>query len=141
MHVGDLDGLTRSGSSGWRARVTITIHDQSHAAVADAVVSATWSGGYSAGASCMTGTDGQCTLSSDLVSLQSNVTFTVDSVAHGSFAYHPGENHDPDGDSDGTTIILSASGVVSLAEMMVAAPGGGFMSRMVNLLVRLFEFH
>jgi hypothetical protein len=37
------------------------------------------------------------------------VTFTVNGIAHATLAYAAGENHDPDGDSDGTTITVSKS--------------------------------
>jgi hypothetical protein len=33
--------------------------------------------------------------------------FTVDSVDHAALLYDPGANHDPDGDSNGTSIIVS----------------------------------
>jgi len=32
------------------------------------------------------------------------VSFTVTNVALGTFVYKPASNHDPDGDSNGTTI-------------------------------------
>ena len=35
-----------------------------------------------------------------------SVTFTVDNVAIPLLQYQPAENHDPDGDSDGTTITI-----------------------------------
>jgi hypothetical protein len=38
------------------------------------------------------------------------VTFTVVNVTKGGFAYTPPTNHDPDGDSDGTTIVVVKSG-------------------------------
>ena len=34
----------------------------------------------------------------------------VDGVAHATLPYQPAENHDPDGDSDGTSILISQSG-------------------------------
>jgi hypothetical protein len=36
-----------------------------------------------------------------------DVSFSVDSVEIAGHAYSPGDNHDPDGDSDGTTISVS----------------------------------
>jgi hypothetical protein len=37
----------------------------------------------------------------------SSVTFAVDGVAHSSLTYDATDNHDPDGDSDGTSITVS----------------------------------
>jgi hypothetical protein len=36
-----------------------------------------------------------------------SVTFTVDIVSHTTLTYSAGDNHDADGDSDGTMIIVS----------------------------------
>ena len=38
---------------------------------------------------------------------QSSVTFAVDGIATGG-AYASGDNHDPDGDSDGSAIVILA---------------------------------
>jgi hypothetical protein len=35
------------------------------------------------------------------------VTFTVQDVAHATFAYQAADNADPDGDSDGTAISVN----------------------------------
>lgn len=57
MHVGDLDGTATSQRSVWTASVTITIHDSSHALLANASVTGFWNDG-TVGV-CTTGADGR----------------------------------------------------------------------------------
>ncbi|HLC02874.1 MAG TPA: Ig-like domain-containing protein [Anaerolineales bacterium] len=108
MHIGDLDGSTRTvGVKWWRAMVTVTVHDAGEAPVANASVNGTWSGGASGTGSCVTDGSGQCSLSSNnIANGAGNATFAVTSVGNGSLTYDPGANHDPDGDSDGTAITI-----------------------------------
>ena len=104
-HVGDLDASTTSTKNTWQASVTVIVHDASHAALSGAVVTGTWSGGYSGSASCTTNGAGQCIVQTGTLNRnRSSVTFTVTNVT-GSLTYS-GSNHDPDGSSDGTTITL-----------------------------------
>ncbi len=71
------------------------------------MVEDTWSGSTKGGGSCTTGASGWCTLiKSNLKSDTTSVTFIVDNVTHATFSYNSGDNHDPDSDSDGTSIIL-----------------------------------
>jgi hypothetical protein len=109
MHVGDLGGAATSGSRGrWNASVTVTVHDQDHALLANASVSGSWSGGASGSGSCTTNGSGECTVSKNNIKTNSsNVTFTVGNLTLSSFSYAPGSNHDPDGDSNGTSIIVN----------------------------------
>ena len=88
--------------------VTIKAHDENHNPVVGATVSGSWSHGYSGSAQCVTGNDGSCAVSTDNIRRnRANVTFTVNDVTGSSFTYVPADNHDPDGDSDGTGIIVS----------------------------------
>ena len=106
-HVGDLDGSRTSSGNTWQARTTITVHDATHGGVSGAVVSGTWSGGYSGAGSCTTNSTGQCTVTSG--SIRKNVTsatFAVTNVSDGTLAYTASSNHDPDGDSNGTAITV-----------------------------------
>jgi PKD repeat protein len=112
MHVGDLDAEPRLLEKGnWQASVTITVHDVDHNPVLDAMVTGTWSGGYSGTAACIKTTDsnGQCVVDSDSIHKRfDSVTFTVQDVTHGTVSsYDATANHDPDGDSDGTLISVS----------------------------------
>ena len=110
MHIGDLDGSSRWswGTWLWLAEVTIEVHNTNHGPVSDATVSGTWSNGYSGSAQCTTDGNGRCTISTGSIWRSStSATFTVDNVAHATLGYQPASNHDPDADSDGTTIVVS----------------------------------
>lgn len=110
MHIGDLDGSSSWywGTFLWQATVTIEVHDAGHAVVANATVSGTWSGGYSGSGECTTGSNGRCSITSGTIRrAQSSTTFTVNNVTHSTLTYQPADNHDPDGDSDGTSISIS----------------------------------
>jgi PKD repeat protein len=102
MHVGDLDGTSTQGAKGSSiANVTVVVHDGNHQRVASAYVVGRWSSGDASG--CTTEGTGQCTLSTSLKGTAG--TFTIQTVEHVAYVYR-GPNHDPDGDSDGTTITV-----------------------------------
>ena len=106
MHVGDLDGNSLNNGRTWTAEVTITVHDPDHNALSGADVSGDWSTGDTA--TCTTDSSGQCTVSlSGLRKNVSPVSFTVTDVSHPDYSYSSSDNHDPDGDSDGTTISVA----------------------------------
>ncbi len=106
MHVGDLDGNSINNGSTWTAQVTITVHDASEGLVANATVSGSWSGPVSQSATCTTDSSGACTVSvSGIHKRNRSVTFTVDNVTD-TLTYDSTANHDPDGDSDGTSITV-----------------------------------
>ena len=105
MHVGDLDGSSTNQQQRWTAAVTIAVHDRVHGAVAGAAVTGAWDDG-SVG-SCTTNASGRCTVSRSAIPKSANRgTFTIRSVARSGFGYNPAGNHDPDGDSSGTTITV-----------------------------------
>ncbi len=107
MHVGDLDASASSGKRDrWNANVTITVHDESDGALADATVSGLWSDGSSG--SCFTNKSGQCAIDRNNIRSGDSITFTVTDVTHGAFTYSAADNHDEeDGDaSDGTSIAV-----------------------------------
>ncbi|MFC1991409.1 PKD domain-containing protein [Chloroflexota bacterium] len=108
MHVGDLDASTRSiGRSGkWVVTVTVTIDDGDHQLVSGATVYGTWSGDTGGDVSGITGGDGTVTFTTGTINGGSSVSFTVDNVSE-ILTYFPSDNHDEDGDSDGTTITVS----------------------------------
>jgi len=93
VHVGGLSYSTTSGKSGWRATVKITLHDAGHLVLpSGATVSGAWSGGYSGNSSCITGANGQCSVSSGNMSKRKNsATFTITNVS-GALTYQPGSN-------------------------------------------------
>jgi len=106
VHVGDLDGSGSLGSRNrWDALVVITVHDNGENPISGATVTGSWSAGGSN--SCVTDVKGQCSLSKgNLKGSQSIVTFTVDNVSYSSYTYQSADNHDPDGDSNGTNITI-----------------------------------
>jgi hypothetical protein len=105
VHVGDLDGSSINRGRTWTAIVAITVHDANHGAVASATASGGWSDGSSA--SCVTDSSGQCAVSlSGILKRTGNVIFAVNEVAHATLTYDATDNHDPDGDSDGTSITV-----------------------------------
>jgi PKD repeat protein len=105
LHVGDLDGMSVSQKNTWTASVTITAHDSSHGVIANATVGGSWNDGSTS--ACTTSASGQCTVSrSGIHKTVSSVLFTVTSVARPTFVYKPADNHDPDGESNGTTITV-----------------------------------
>ena len=108
MHVGDLDGSGVAAPRGrWDATVTITVHDATENPVAGATVDGTWGDGASGGASCVTDADGQCSVTKgNIKGNVTSVTFTVDGVIASGYTYDAGANHDPEGDSDGTSITV-----------------------------------
>ena len=109
IHVCDLDGTSElSKKSRWNAVVTITVHDQGSNPVVGATVTGSWSDGATGGGSGVTDGDGQCSIAkNNLKTNVGSVTFTVDGVSCAGYIYEPESNDDPDGDSDGTTIIVS----------------------------------
>ena len=111
MHVGDLDGSSTLLTSRWTANVLVTIHDGSENPVANATVNGSWSNGTNGSGNCVTNGSGQCTISkANIRNNFDDVTFTVDNVTHASNTYQSGSNHDPDGDSDGTVIVVFKDG-------------------------------
>lgn len=114
VHVGDLDGSTTTlGGNRWRAIVTVTVHDANHNPIVGATVSGTWSAGDANGRqlSCPTPTNalGQCTLQSGRLSraTDASVIFSVTNVTIAGYTYQSGDNHDPESDSNGTTITVN----------------------------------
>lgn len=108
VHVGDLLGVRVRLGSRWRADVTITVHDHDHNWIDGALVSGSWSGGASGPDSCTTWSVGRCAVGSpSMKNGVPSVTFTVESVQFGGVTYNADANHDPGGDSDGTSVTVN----------------------------------
>jgi FtsP/CotA-like multicopper oxidase with cupredoxin domain len=113
MHIGDLDASPQATSiagNRWRAFVTVSVHDVNHGPVSGATVTGTWSAGDANGQdlSCTTGTNGRCTLKSGRIpNGTASVVFAVTNVSKALFTYASAANHDPDGDSNGTSITVN----------------------------------
>lgn len=111
VHIGDLDGMTAlaKNKKSWTATVTIVVHDASHNPQSNVTVRGNWGGGASGAASCVTDAGGSCGIvSANLVAKKvSSVTFSVNGIDSASALYTPNDNHDPDGDTNGTTIAFA----------------------------------
>jgi serine protease AprX len=108
IHVGDLDGSTATSKNTWTASVTLTAHNASDGTVQGATASGNWSGGFSGSASCTTGLDGTCKVTTtNLNKSRTSATFTVINVTATGATYVSSSNHDPDNDSTGTTITVN----------------------------------
>ena len=109
FHVGDLDGSSSSiGSVRWTAIVKILVHNSSETLLVGATVYGKWTNGATGNGSCVTNSSGICSIS--MPSIQSSVkkiTFTVTKVVYTGRTYQAASNHDPDGDSNGTSIIVN----------------------------------
>jgi len=107
-HVGDLDRSTAASGKTWTAKVTIRIDTAAHAPVGGVTVSGSWSNGASGTTSCRTGSNGTCTVQVGKLSRATvaAVTFTVNGASRSGWTYTPAANHDLEGDSDGTTIVV-----------------------------------
>ena len=109
MHIADLDGANSTDGTKWRTHATLTVRDAAGVPVTGAKVYATWS--YGSLTDCTTDINGQCSRTSGKLKLAevSAVSLAVDHVIHPEvlvWAYDPTGNADPDGDSDGTVVIL-----------------------------------
>jgi len=108
MHVGDLDGLSVNKGSTWSAIVTVVVHDANHNPVVSATVTGEWNGAIPATSSCMTDAQGTCQVRLDGIRKRyPSVVFAVTGLIHPSSVYKPPDNHDPDGDSDGSAILVA----------------------------------
>jgi PKD repeat protein len=107
VHVGDLDGTKTSVRNTWTAAVTIEVHDGSHTPVSGATVHGDWSEGAGDSTECATDDSGRCTVEKTGIPKKvSSVVFTVTDVNLDGTTYADAENHDPDGDSNGTRITV-----------------------------------
>jgi hypothetical protein len=82
--------------------------DQDGLPVGGATVSGSWSSGVTGSGMCVTDGSGKCTITRFLIrNLTPSVNFTVTGVSASGFVYDPGANADPDGDSNGTVIVVN----------------------------------
>jgi thermitase len=107
-HIGDLDGSSAGNKSSWTALLTVTVHNSSHQGVSGAMVTGTWSGAATGSGTCTTGAAGTCVVvSGNVRKRDGSVTFTVAGVTASGLNYSAGQNHDPDGESNGTAITIA----------------------------------
>ncbi len=126
IHVGDLDGSSTPNGSRWNASVLVTVHNNSESPVTGATVSGSWSNGASGSASCVTNSSGQCTVTvNNLRGTVNSVTFSVNNVSLAGNTYNASANHDPDGDSNGTSINVPKDGTPPPTPTPTATPPPG----------------
>jgi hypothetical protein len=107
MHVGDLDGVSSPVRKRWEATVVILVHDSSENVVPEAIVTGFWDGDSADSTSCVTDAAGVCTVvKSNIKSNVSSVAFAVSELSYSAMVYQAADNHDPDGDSDGSQITV-----------------------------------
>ncbi len=107
LHIGDLDGTSSAAGNKWNATVTILLHDGSEHPLANAVVSGKWINGGTGSASCTTNARGLCAVTkTGLNAKTASISFSVTGASAAGLTYTPSANHDPDGDSNGTSIIV-----------------------------------
>jgi hypothetical protein len=111
IHVGDLDALPQNGGNVWSAVVEITVHDANHQPLNGATIVGAWSISGVNSNTCTTGDgggNGTCiVLFPNLKKSVRSVTFTVQSVTKATYTYKASANHDPDGSSNGTSIVAN----------------------------------
>jgi hypothetical protein len=109
LHVGDLDAVGVLGSyDRWIARVTIEVHDNEETPVSGVLVSAVWSESDKGEATCTTNAVGFCRVSASglLRNGVPTIGLTINGLSLAGYDYAPALSHDPDGDSDGTSIVV-----------------------------------
>jgi hypothetical protein len=111
MHAGDLDGgMVDVNRKSWQARVTVTVHGPGEVPLSGATITGQWSDGYVGTATCLTDAQGRCTAgTANIPKTQTSVRFTLAGITHAAYAYDPTANHDVNGDSNGTTILVSVN--------------------------------
>ena len=108
MHIGDLDSSASAKKTAWTAKVTIYAHADAHSVLKGVRVTGSWTGGYTGTSTCTTDTRGRCQVSSAAMpKTVASASFTVVNATRSGYAYLQANNHDPDGDSDGTTITIA----------------------------------
>ena len=105
LHVGDLDRRAKNVGASWRAQVTTLAHDEGHGPIAGVLVTLDISGvGVR---TCTTTAAGRCEVSVLVSDSVPSLAFSVTNLSKAGFSYEAAANHDPDPDSDGTTIVVN----------------------------------
>ena len=107
FHVGDLDKTSvKTSTTSWKATVTIYAHNASEAPLSGVKVNIKWTSGATGTTSCTTNTNGYCSVSKSLGTSKASVTLTVTNATKSAYTYSATANHDPDGESTGTVILV-----------------------------------
>ena len=107
LHIGDLDRSSVLSGAKWNGTVTILVHDNYERPVSGTTVYGKWTNGASGNVSCVTNSNGTCSITkTGLKTSVASITFTVTNVTRTGLTYQSPANHDPDGESNGTVIIV-----------------------------------
>jgi len=107
LHSADLDRSSVMAGTKWNGTVTILVHDNYHQPVAGATVYGKWTNGATGNVSCVTYSSGVCSITkTGLKTSVPSITFTLTNVTRSGLTYQASGNHDPDGESNGTTILI-----------------------------------
>lgn len=108
MHIGDLDSSITLVRKGWSASVNVKVHDINERPVSGVKVTGLWSGGFNSVGSCTTDKKGMCKISSGtLNNTITSVSFGISDLMRSGYVYYSWANHDPDGDSTGTYLVIT----------------------------------
>ena len=109
IHVGDLAGFgSRVDRRTWIATAQVSVHDYLHSGYEGVRVTGRWSGGLSGETVCVSDSSGLCEFDVTVTSKKvKKATFTVTGLASENDDYVDTENHDDDGNSDGTSIAIA----------------------------------
>ena len=106
VHVGNLRGVADKRGNTWRATVQITAHDFKHALRSGVTVRGAWNGSGTT-VQCTTGSTGTCNIVlSSISNSTAMVSLAVTSLTLSGYVYNASANHDPDGSSNGFSIIV-----------------------------------
>lgn len=107
LHIGDLDHSSTRAGSKWNGTITILVHDSNHQPVSGATVYGKWTNGATGNVSCVTDGTGRCSVTkTGLRSSVASITFTVTNITFSDYTYQAPENHDPNGESNGTVVVV-----------------------------------
>lgn len=97
-------------SQQWEAKATVLVHDETCKPAGNVTISGSWSNDPARISKCVTDATGKCSVLLPGLSRKqhASVTFTVSGLSHASASYDPSANHDPNGDSNGTSITVVA---------------------------------
>jgi serine protease AprX len=108
MHVGDLDRSSTNSGTKWNAVVTILVHNTLEQPLSNVTITGKWTNGATGTVTCKTNSSGLCSVTkTGLTTRTTSVTFTVTNVTKNPLVYRSIFNHDPDGESSGTTIVVT----------------------------------
>jgi hypothetical protein len=110
MHVSNIESDTNGDPDDWDAEVWIWVVDDDESPVVGAIVTGFWSprGSGLVEFYCRIRGNGRCRMRNKEITSAGSTTFTVERITFPGYIYNPSDNTDPDGDSDGTSIVIPA---------------------------------